>query len=89
MIDVVSGDLSKGRDWAKVWLESENCKTMNKEIDELKSSNKGGEGSNDKEDDKYEYASTTLTQLRLVTGRATVQVSWSSAFWLRVRCEVV
>jgi ATP-binding cassette subfamily G (WHITE) protein 2 (SNQ2) len=76
MIDVVSGDLSKGRDWAKVWLESEECSTMMKEIDSLKEEYKGKK-MEEREDDGHEYASTKSAQLRLVTKRATVQVSLS------------
>jgi ATP-binding cassette subfamily G (WHITE) protein 2 (SNQ2) len=72
MIDVVSGDLSKGRDWDKVWLESPNCKQMMEDIEKLKEENKGRKSEN--EDDKYEYASTTGMQLKLVTKRASVQV---------------
>ncbi|WWD19932.1 hypothetical protein CI109_104404 [Kwoniella shandongensis] len=72
MIDVVSGDLSKGRDWAKVWTESEECKTMMKEIEELKKTSI--DKNHETEDMKHEYASTTITQLKLVTKRASTQL---------------
>ena len=73
MIDVVSGDLSKGRDWAEVWRGSENCKAMGKELEDLKAAWKGKNV--ESKDDQYEYASTSAMQLRLVTKRASVQVS--------------
>ncbi len=72
MIDVVSGDLSKGRDWAKVWSESEEHKARMAELEQLKKENQDKQ--NESKDDKYEYASTTGTQLRLVTKRASIQV---------------
>ena len=72
MIDIVSGDLSKGKDWAKIWLESEECKARAKDLEELKKSTEGEQ--HESEDDKYEYASTTSAQLRLVTKRASVQL---------------
>ena len=72
MIDVVSGDLSKGRDWGEVWLKSEECTTMIREIEELKAEyrNQGEK----REDDGHEYASMGVTQFRLVTKRASIQV---------------
>lgn len=72
MIDIVSGDLSKGRDWAQIWLDSEECKARAAELEELKKSGEGKQ--HESEDDKYEYASTTGTQLRLVTKRASIQL---------------
>lgn len=73
MIDIVSGELSKGRDWAEVWSKSDESKARFEEIDKL---NKDAEGNERQhaEDDKYEYASTTRAQLRLVTKRATIQL---------------
>lgn len=73
MIDVVSGGLSKGRDWADVWLKSENHDAVVKELERLKEENKDQPAG--REDDKYEFASTTSTQLRLVTKRASIQAS--------------
>jgi ATP-binding cassette subfamily G (WHITE) protein 2 (SNQ2) len=72
MIDIVSGDLSKGRDWADEWNNSEECKARFAELEQLKKEN---EGRNDEsEDDKYQYASTAGMQLKLVTQRASVQL---------------
>lgn len=71
MIDVVSGELSKGRDWGKIWLESDNNKQMMEELGKLEKETKEGD---ERPDDKYEYASTTGAQLKLVTKRASVQL---------------
>jgi len=75
MIDVVSGDLSKGRDWGKVWLESEECSKMMKDLETLKSEYKNKKLP-EREDDGHEYASKKSAQLKLVTKRATIQVSF-------------
>lgn len=72
MIDVVSGDASGGRDWAKVWLESENYQQVTEELGRLKLVNKDVQIQN--EDDRYEYAASTMTQLKIVTARANVQI---------------
>lgn len=72
MIDVCSGDLSQGRDWADVWLKSPNHDAVVKELERLKEDNKNETAA--REDDKYEFASTTAAQLRLVTKRASIQV---------------
>ncbi|OCF41123.1 ABC transporter [Kwoniella heveanensis CBS 569] len=72
MIDIVSGDLSKGRDWADIWRNSDECKTRAEDLERLK---KDGTGERKhEEDDKYEYASTTRAQLSIVTKRASVQL---------------
>ncbi|OCF60041.1 ABC transporter [Kwoniella mangroviensis CBS 10435] len=73
MIDIVSGDLSKGKDWAKIWSESEECKARMKDLEDLKKDT-SGKREHPEEDDKYEYASTTGTQLKLVTKRASIQL---------------
>lgn len=72
MIDIVSGDLSKGRDWADEWKQSEECKARFAELEQLKKENEGRNEEN--EDDKYQYASTATMQLKLVTKRASVQL---------------
>ncbi|ORY27081.1 ABC transporter [Naematelia encephala] len=72
MIDIVSGDLSKGHDWAQVWRDSDECQARSKELEELKHGNH--DSTEQSEDDKYEYAATTLTQLKLVTKRASIQL---------------
>lgn len=70
MIDIVSGDESMGRDWAAVWLESEERQKMLVDIDEI---NATVRPASDEEDD-YEFAATTWTQLRVVTRRACTQI---------------
>ena len=70
MIDIVS---ESDRDWAEVWLSSEHAAARAKELEELKEASKGKAVETD--DDRFEYASTTWIQLRLVTKRASVQVS--------------
>ncbi|WVF72570.1 hypothetical protein IAT40_007387 [Kwoniella sp. CBS 6097] len=72
MIDIVSGDLSKGRDWADVWRNSDECKARTEDLERLKKDGTGDRKHAD--DDKYEYASTTGAQLRIVTKRASVQL---------------
>lgn len=73
MIDIVSGDLSKDRDWAKEWLESEESKDQLKELDSLMQA-KADDGQDHGEEDEYEFASTTAMQLKLVTKRASIQL---------------
>jgi hypothetical protein len=72
MIDIVSGDMSKDRDWAKVWSESDLCKQQREELEKLKQT--GSEVQDHREDDGDEYASSTVTQLKLVTKRASIQL---------------
>lgn len=72
MIDIVSGGLSKGRDWAEEWSKSEECKKRFEELEQLKKENEGRDDQS--EDDKYQYASTTPTQLKLVLKRASIQL---------------
>lgn len=72
MIDIVSGDMSKDRDWAQVWSDSDLCKEQMAELEKLKDS--GSKVDNHREDDGDEYASSTVTQLKLVTKRASIQL---------------
>jgi hypothetical protein len=72
MIDIVSGDMSKDRDWAQVWSDSDLCKEQREELEKLKQS--GSESQDKREDEGDEYASSTLTQLKLVTKRASIQL---------------
>jgi len=72
MIDIVSGDMSKDKDWAQVWSDSDLCREQREELEKIKSS--GSEGADTREDDGDEYASSTLTQLKLVTKRASIQL---------------
>jgi hypothetical protein len=71
MIDVVSGNQSKGRDWAKVWLESSQ---RVQRMDELAELNKVMEGSAPQGEDEYEFASSFKDQVVIVCERAFVQV---------------
>jgi ATP-binding cassette subfamily G (WHITE) protein 2 (SNQ2) len=72
MIDIVSGGMSKDQDWAQVWSDSDLCKEQKEELEKIKSS--GSEGQDKREDDGDEYASSTATQLKLVTKRASIQL---------------
>lgn len=72
MIDIVSGDMSNDKDWAQVWSDSNMCKQQRRELERIKSS--GSEGQGTREDDGDEYASSTATQLKLVTKRASIQL---------------
>lgn len=72
MIEIVSGDLSKNRDWAEVWSSSKQYSQVVEELERLKEVNKHVPLSN--VDDKYEFASSTSTQLRLVLARASLQI---------------
>lgn len=80
MIDVVSGDKSKGRDWASIWLESSQRRDRMVELDELAKS-KPEIPSN--QDDEYEFASPFLGQVKIVCERAFVQVSLCRALQAR------
>lgn len=67
MIDVVSGSKSKGKDWAEIWLESEEYKRISKELDSLNEEARAKPPSF-KEDGLY-YAAPLGMQLRLVIAR--------------------
>lgn len=72
MIDVVSGDLARDRDWADVWLKSDSYNAVVDEIEKLKNDNKHKEVA--REDDGYEFASPLAKQMVLVGKRASVQL---------------
>lgn len=72
MIDIVSGDKSKGRDWAEVWLASEERQQMMVDLEEVKKESLAN--ATDNEENSHEYAATTLTQLRVVGHRCSVQL---------------
>jgi hypothetical protein len=72
MIDIVSGDASRDRDWAEVWLESDQHRRVCEELERCKEENKSQASTNT--DDKYEFASSTWTQLKVVQARASVQI---------------
>ncbi|CED83351.1 abc transporter [Phaffia rhodozyma] len=75
MIDVVSGSLSKGRDWGKVWLESDEYKNVSKEVADLKQECASKPPSF--EEDGREYAASASFQYKTLIHRATVAM-WRS-----------
>lgn len=79
MIDVVSGSLSKGKDWAKVWLESEQYKQVSREVDELVEECAAKPPSF--EEDGKEYAASSLTQYKLVIARTNLAM-WRSTDYI-------
>lgn len=67
MIDVVSGTLSQGRGWNKIWLESPEHDFTVKELDRINSeaaANPPGDS-----DDGFEFAMPMWDQVKLVTKR--------------------
>ncbi|KAF2159353.1 hypothetical protein M409DRAFT_30231 [Zasmidium cellare ATCC 36951] len=72
MIDVVSGSLSKGRDWNQVWLSSPEYSAMTTELDHLiddAASKPPGTV-----DDGHEFATSLWTQIKLVTQRNNISL---------------
>ncbi|KAI7221258.1 pleiotropic drug resistance protein, ABC superfamily [Hortaea werneckii] len=67
MIDVVSGTLSQGRDWNKVWLESPEHDAMSKELDHLISD--AASKPIGYKDDGREFATDMWTQTKIVLQR--------------------
>lgn len=70
MIDVVSGSLSKGRDWSKIWLQSPEHSKVVEELDNIiqdAASKPVGTV-----DDGYEFAAPMLEQTKLVTRRMNI-----------------
>jgi ABC-type multidrug transport system ATPase subunit len=63
MIDVVSGEVSRERDWSEVWLNSEQHRFVVKELERLKLVNKRVESSN--RDDGYGERDTDILTLFL------------------------
>ena len=86
MIDVVSGPLSKGRDWADVWLNSEEHVAVTKEVSNLAKDAASKPPSY--HEDGREYASTLSTQLRLVVGRAHRSL-WRSPDYIMARFGMI
>jgi ABC-type multidrug transport system ATPase subunit len=76
MIDIVSGDVSKGQDWANVWLASDERRKMMEDIASINESESAGDKAlvTAAEEESYEFAATAWTQLRVVTRRANVQI---------------
>lgn len=72
MIDVVSGQLSKGKDWSEVWLNSPEHKEVTKELDHIiedAASKPPGTV-----DDGHEFATPFWTQIKIVTHRMNVSL---------------
>lgn len=70
MIDVVSGTLSKGKDWNEVWLSSPEYSAMTTELDRMiddAASKPPGTL-----DDGHEFATTIVEQCKIVTQRMNV-----------------
>ncbi|KAJ5888596.1 ABC multidrug transporter atrF [Penicillium taxi] len=67
MIDVVSGTLSQGRDWNKVWLESPDYTKAVQELDQIiETAASKPPGTTD---DGEEFATTLWTQIKMCTAR--------------------
>ncbi|EXJ77766.1 ATPase [Capronia epimyces CBS 606.96] len=67
MIDVVSGHLSQGRDWAQVWLESAEYHKVTAELDSIIS--EGAARPPGTHDDGFEFAMPLWSQIKIVTHR--------------------
>ncbi|KAJ4342309.1 hypothetical protein N0V95_006984 [Ascochyta clinopodiicola] len=74
MIEVVSGSgsISGGKDWAQVWLDSQQCEKLSQEIDILVSDAAAKPPGT--LDDGHAFASPMWTQVRLVTQRMNVSL---------------
>lgn len=71
MIDVVSGSLSQGRDWSKVWTESPECERASKELDQI-IEEAASKPAVSREDDGREFATSIWQQTKLVTKRMSI-----------------
>ncbi|USP78023.1 multidrug resistance CDR2 protein [Curvularia clavata] len=72
MIEVVSGDMSGGKDWAQIWLDSQQCKNLSQEIDALVADAAAKPPGT--VDDGYAFASPMWMQTKLVTQRMNVSL---------------
>ncbi|KAF2149753.1 hypothetical protein K461DRAFT_323290 [Myriangium duriaei CBS 260.36] len=72
MIDVVSGSLSKGKDWHKVWLESPESVTITNELDRMITHAAAAPPGT--QDDGHEFATTLWEQVKLVSNRANMSL---------------
>ena len=72
MIDVVSGTLSKGKNWSDIWLQSPEHEKVTQQLDEIISEAAGKEPGT--KDDGFEFATSLWTQTVLVTRRANLSV---------------
>ena len=67
MIDVVSGSLAQDKDWNKIWLESDQCAQVSKELDYIiEDAASKAPGT---KDDGFEFGTSMWTQTKLVTQR--------------------
>lgn len=78
MIDVVSGQLSQGKDWSKLWLESPEHSAMRKELDEIISTAAAKPEST--HDDGREFACTLWEQTMLVGKRTSTALYRNSDY---------
>jgi ATP-binding cassette subfamily G (WHITE) protein 2 (SNQ2) len=78
IVKVVSRSLSKGKDWNKVWLESTGDEKMVKELDSVISdaASKG----HSTFDDGSEFAASMWEQIRIVSHRMNVFLSWNTEY---------
>ncbi|CAG8975972.1 hypothetical protein HYALB_00012307 [Hymenoscyphus albidus] len=72
MIDVVSGQLSKDKDWNQVWLNSPEHEKMVKELDQMISNAAAKEPGT--KDDGFEFAMPLYSQINIVTYRMNVSI---------------
>lgn len=72
MIDVVSGSLSQGRDWNKVWLDSPEYSRTVEELDRIITTAAAAPpGTND---DGFEFATPLWEQMKLVSRRMNISM---------------
>lgn len=72
MIDVVSGSLSQGKDWNKVWLTSPEYDSVTKQLDQI--IEKAAAEPPGTKDDGHEFAMPLWDQTKLVTQRMNVSL---------------
>ena len=72
MIEVVTGVGGKGKDWNKVWLESEEHRILSTEIDDMVSH--AAKEPTAVSDDRNEFAASKWSQTKLVTHRMNVSL---------------
>lgn len=78
MIDVVSGRLSQGTDWNKIWLESSEYEKMMQQLDEIvRDAAAKPPGT---EDDGHDFATPIWDQIKLVTHRMNVALYRNTAY---------
>jgi ATP-binding cassette subfamily G (WHITE) protein 2 (SNQ2) len=70
MIDVCSGELSRGKDWVQIWQESPEHETVTQELDRIIADTTSKP--NQQHDDGLEFATSLWTQTKIVTQRMNV-----------------